>query len=302
MPIADRNWLSRWVLREPMLLFFAVGAGLFALAPRAERGDQVHLSRSSLRALEQVEARRRNLTELPADIAAAVRAQAVDDELLYREGLRLGLDKSDNIVRQRVIEKMLFLAEDLAGSARPIGDEELERYLAAHPEAFRRPSGVSFVHVFASGDIGQLIRLKPSLAAGTEGEAAQPPDAGDAFPLGRRVIDATLESVRVNYGPAFAAALETIPPGVWSAPVRSPYGHHLVKVLARSAGGAPALGEVRAQVRLAYLQERQERATAEFRRLVRARYRVTIDDGEGAAPAGGAFAGTAAAAAAREAD
>jgi hypothetical protein len=198
-----------------------------------------------------------------------------------------------------VIEKMLFLAEDLGGAARPVSDEELGRYLAAHPGAFRRPSVVSFIHVYSAADPGALARLRPTLAPGVDGDAALPPDVGDAFPIGRRVVDATLDSIRTSWGDGFAAALEALPIGAWSAPLPSRYGHHLVKVIARSAGGVPALDEVRGEVRMAYLQERKERATADFLRAVRARYRVDIDDGDGAVPAAGAFVGSAAA---READ
>jgi hypothetical protein len=42
----------------------------------------LHIRRSSLAALVQAEARRRHVGELTADESAAVRSQAIDDELL----------------------------------------------------------------------------------------------------------------------------------------------------------------------------------------------------------------------------
>lgn len=282
------------LLREPMVLFFAVGGLLFALAPRGERSDDVRVSARGLRSLVEAEARRRHVTELPPAAVAAVRARALDDELLYREGLRLGVDKNDNVVRQRVIEKMLFLAEDLAGDARPISDDELSAYLAAHAERFRRATVVSFVHVFSSAGPEPLARL--TLAPGTDDTAA--PNAGDAFALGRRVVDATLDAVGKSYGAAFAAEVSTLRPGVWSAPVRSAYGFHLVKVLARHDGGVPSLAELRGEVRIAYLQERKTRATAQFLRDLHARYHITVDEHDAA----DALVERSAAAASREAD
>jgi hypothetical protein len=284
MPPGRGLSIARWALREPLVLFFAVGGALFALAPRGERADQVHLSQRSLRSLEQAEARRLRVAELSAPAALRLRAQAVDDELLYREGLRLAVDRGDSVVRQRVIEKMLFLADDLAGAGRPVDDAELERYLEAHAAAFRRSTTVSFVQVFAAADAAPLERLRPTLPTGTTGEAAQPPAAGDAFPIGRRVVDAPIESIQKSYGAAVAAAAERLPPGEWSAPLRSSYGWHLIKVVARRDGGMPRLAEVRDDVRLAYLQERKQRATAELLERLRARYQVVIDDREGASP------------------
>jgi hypothetical protein len=279
---------SLW--REPMLWFFVVGGALFALAPR-ERGTsdgEVRISRRSLASLEAAEARRRHVTTLPLEVARAIRQQAIDDELLYREGLRLGVDKNDNIIRQRVIEKMLFLADDLAGSARPIGDGELAQYLAAHADRYRRPTVVSFVHVFAASDAAPLQHLAPTLPPGTDGAAAEPPAVGDAFALGRRVVDEPLPIVEKSYGPSFAATLTTLPLGIWSAPVQSQYGFHLVKVLARRDGGLPALDDVRGELRLAMTQERKARATAELLRSIREQQDVTVDDGADAVPVAGA--------------
>jgi hypothetical protein len=58
----------------------------------------------------------------------------------------------------------------------------------------------------------------------------------------------------------------------------------LVKILARREGGTPSLAEVRAEVRLDYLEERKTRATQEFLRSLRGRYHVVIDDGPAASP------------------
>jgi hypothetical protein len=276
------------VIREPLVWFFAAGATLFALAPRESREhDELHVSRASLTSLELAEARRRHVRALPPNVAATVRQQAIDDELLYREGLRLGVDKNDNVIRQRVIEKMLFLAEDLGGAARPVDDAELEQYLEEHAAQFRRAAQVSFIHVFSAADAESLARLRPSLPAGIDSDAAVPPNAGEAFPVGRRVIDTPLAALARSWGGEFAAQLAQLPIGEWSAPVRSQYGFHLVKVLARSDAAMPSLAEVHDAVRAAYLQERKARGTADFLRSVHERHPVVIDDSPDALPVGG---------------
>ncbi len=277
-----RIW--RALVREPLVLFFAIGGLLFAVAPRdrapGHTDGVVHLSRSSLESLVAAEARRQHVAALPPNVAAGVRAQAIDDELLYREGLRVGVDRNDNIVRQRVIEKMQLLAEDLAGSSRPVSDDELERYRAAHARELMRPAAVSFVHVFSSNGAAPLATL-----ALPPGPDDQPPAVGDAFALGRRVVDANADVVRQRYGAAIADAVFHQPLGVWSAPLPSPYGFHRVKVFARHEGGPPSLNEVRGTIQLAYLQERRAHANADLLRSIRARYHVVVDDHAGALPA-----------------
>jgi hypothetical protein len=261
--------------------FFVIGGLLFALGRRVERNDHVlHVRRESLTSLMQAEARRRHLRELPTEDAAALRERAIDDELLYRDGLRLGVDKNDTIVRQRVIEKMRFLAEDVAGGARPITDAELAQYMGTHAAKYARPAQVSFVHVFSATAPGELARVLPTLPPGIEGDASTPPAVGDPFPLGRRVVDAPLAAVEQSYGPGFRDALTRLPVGAWSEPLESRYGYHLVKVIARRAGGPPAFAEVRSQVRVDFVQEAKARAAEELLRSIRDRYTVTIDDRE----------------------
>ena len=79
-----------------------------------------------------------------------------------------------------------------------------------------------------------------------------------------------------DYGPDFARALESNPVGVWSGPVPSPYGWHLVKIESRKARLTPPLDEVRDQVKDAFLAEARKRANADFLRKLRQRYRVEV--------------------------
>ena len=46
-------------------------------------------------------------------------ATYIDEEILYREGVKLGLEKDDLIVKRRVVQKMRFLLEDMTPIAPP---------------------------------------------------------------------------------------------------------------------------------------------------------------------------------------
>ena len=43
----------------------------------------------------------------------------IKEEVLYREGLVMGLDKDDTIVKRRMAQKVQFLAEDVATAHEP---------------------------------------------------------------------------------------------------------------------------------------------------------------------------------------
>jgi hypothetical protein len=62
----------------------------------------------------------------------------VHQKILYREGLALGLDKGDEIVRRRMAQKIQFLAEDVAAQYAPT-DAELRAWFDDNKGLFEEP-------------------------------------------------------------------------------------------------------------------------------------------------------------------
>lgn len=106
------RWWRRW-LAEPLLHFLALAALIFALdaalrAPEAGPTLVVPLgvqdeARQLLRAGSDREPD-------PAQLQPLL-DRWVRQEALYREGLALGLDRGDRVIRERVAEKALRLTE-----------------------------------------------------------------------------------------------------------------------------------------------------------------------------------------------
>jgi hypothetical protein len=67
----------------------------------------------------------------------------VKEEILYREGLALGLDKDDEIVRRGMAQKMQFLAEDVAAQHAPT-DTELRAWFDQNKRLFEEPPRLGF--------------------------------------------------------------------------------------------------------------------------------------------------------------
>ena len=205
-----------WVASCRLLHFAALGGAIFALTPRAHAGRDVEIPAESLDALHSAEARRLGQASLSPGKIREVDERAVEDEVLYREALRLGLDVGDPIVRQRLIQKVLFLAEDLGGASRAPTDDELRAYYAATQDAWARPTTFHFVHVFASSE-SRALALRAEVEQHAEPGA---PNLGEALPFPR---DATLtrERISATYGAEFAEQVSHAPLFAWSAPVRS---------------------------------------------------------------------------------
>src|ERR671922_2585228 len=127
---ATRGMRRAWPawLREPLLHFAILGGVLFAVDHAvASREDDPRIIRIDPTVDAQAvqvfqEARGRAPTD---EELFALRRVWLDNEVLYREGLALGLDKGDKAIRERVIFKALSLID--ANIKRPVVDESAIR-------------------------------------------------------------------------------------------------------------------------------------------------------------------------------
>jgi len=197
----------------------------------------------------------------------------VHDEILFRQGLAMGLDQNDEIVRRRIIQKMQFLLEDLQVPPEP-DTRQLQVYYRSHAALYRLPARASFSHVYFSPDRGDasarsraqaaLITLQPAATAGRSTPVSVPeraPRLGDPFPDLYDFADYSQAQVEHLFGPTqFAASLFSVPTGKWAGPFKSAYGWHLVYVQSRAAAREQPFAAIRDKVRADYLLDSQKRA------------------------------------------
>jgi hypothetical protein len=232
-------------------LFWLYGA----LVP-TDAAHVIALSPADIDALRLDQRRRVGTDPTPAEDAAIV-DRFVDDEVLYREALAMGLDRGDIIVRRRLLQKMEFLLEGLHPIPEPT-DAELQAYLTAHVERYRTPARIGVTHVFVSRDRhgadaeAVATALRAQLEAG-----ADPATLGDPFLRGRELRAQSEQDLSGIFGPAFARAAVELPLQEWSRPVTSSYGLHLVRVRDRAPAEVPALARIRATVLQDWSEERR---------------------------------------------
>src|SRR5262245_27273196 len=90
-------WIAvgRAILTDRLTHFVVLGAVIFAIAPRPESVRDIAIENATLKAFEQAQAERQGAPRLSPEQLDAVRARAIEDEILYREARRLGLDTDD---------------------------------------------------------------------------------------------------------------------------------------------------------------------------------------------------------------
>lgn len=268
--------------RSPLLVFLLLGIGAFAgerwLAERGEGRRVVTVTDEQVTALRARWDAQWGRAPTDRELRGLI-DEAVREEILYREALRLSLDRGDPIVRRRLAQKMTFLIEDNAEAPAPT-DRAVEEYFAAHAERYREPVRTTFRHVFLRrdrpGDPQQdASALLRELQSGPEEHWRR---AGDPFLLLREYTDRTGREIAELFGADFAAALDGLAVGGWHGPVRSTHGTHLVRVLGRSAPPPPALDAVRERVEKDLTEAQRSERNRDALAALRERYDVQRPD------------------------
>jgi len=277
--------VKRW-LREPLLHFLLLGAVLFAIYGYLHRGRggvessrQIALTLDDLRTMEAYFESQWHRQPTPQEFQAMVEDK-IREEVLYREGLAMGLDKDDTIVKRRMAQKMQFLAEDVASAHEP-STAELKAWFDKNSQKFALPSRYSFRHLYfspdkrgknAQEDAGQTLAKIAGQAEDSKLAAA----LADPFMFQDYYGDRTPEAIAKEFGPQFAVALEKLKPGSWQGPVESGYGWHLAFIDTVIPGRVPAFEEIEPDVKTAWLGEQKAQAWQKSYGEMRAKYVVLL--------------------------
>lgn len=273
----------RRMAREPLIHFFAVGLVLFVLAEHHRIQSDTYRIVVTPERVRQLAAGYR--AEYGADPTPQALEQLVghdlDLEVLYREGLARKLDRDDEIVRRRVVQKMQFLQQDLAPPAEP-GEASLQAYYQAHRAQYATPASVSFSHIYVSDEHGGAEagrRRAQAILDGLPAALARAPERGDSFPDLYDYSGFGPDQARRLFGDSeLSRRLFAAPPGRWAGPFRSAYGWHLVRVQSQAPARALPFAEARERVRADLIASDQAAANRRGFESLKSRFIIVRDD------------------------
>ncbi|HEX9877193.1 MAG TPA: peptidylprolyl isomerase [Gammaproteobacteria bacterium] len=279
-PAARQRQALDSLLRDPLVHFIVLGAaifGLFAVLDRAspDESRRIVVSEAEIASLWQAMAMLYGQAPTEAELYQLVEPM-IREEVLYREALALGLDRDDSRVRQRLVEKMTFLTDDLFAAHEPM-EEELEAFFEANGASFDEPARVSFEQLYFSPSLhGESLVTDAEAALRRLAEGGEV--RGDESGLAPALEDVSEQELRAELGQSFAAEVLALDAdGAWHGPLRSQFGVHLVRLSGRSEARRPRLDEVREQVVEALLRQRRQQANDAAYAQLRDRYEIVIE-------------------------
>lgn len=239
----------RAALREPLLHFVLLGGLLFSLHRAWSTGDlpQERVTVDAQRRRELTALFEQRMQRKPsAEELAASEQRWIEEEVLFREGVRLDLVRSDPELRDQLIARMRAMLQGSLSGTTP-SDAELEAFHATQRDRYRVPAVLTFIEY-----------LVPTGSRADDGarELLRRLRAGE--PTGLIPVTSSRRSraeLVALYGEELTDKIDALPLESWQI-IRSLRGLHVVRVTERREAQDPSWREVRARVASDLLAER----------------------------------------------
>lgn len=273
---------NRW-RSEPLFHFLLIGLALFIayslIAPKAPQtsANRIELTADDLNQLRISWAAQWQRPPTPDEMRGLI-DEKVRQEIFFREGLALGLDQGDEIVKRRMAQKMEFLTEDVSTVSAPTS-ADLKAWFEKNSSRFTLPGLITFRHVYFSPDV-RGRKAKDDAARALEKLSSDPAAtaaSGDRFMFQNYYADNSPEQVAKVFGTQFAESIFKLKSGVWQGPVESGLGWHLVRIEAITPGRVPAFDEVdSSQLKSEWVSDQRAESKSQSFEVMKKRYKVIL--------------------------
>ena len=266
------------IFKEPLFQFLLIallllgGERLINAADYADQQYQILVDDQVLVQFMQLRAK----TFKPEEAMAALKALSAEDrqrlvddyarnEALFREAMALNLDKNDQVIRRRLIQKMDYLAQGFYDEVAPLTEADLQTYYKEHRQDYKKPASATFTHVFISSEKRSVeeaknlaVELHRQLIA-EQVPFENAPGYGERFLYHRNYVNRDDDEIGSHFSNGFQQQLFDYQiSDQWQGPVQSNYGWHLVLLVKNTPAYIPEFTEIASTVFADAQRQRQQ--------------------------------------------
>ena len=266
------------IFSEPLFQFLLIallllgGERLINAADYADQQYQILVDDQVLLQFMQLRAK----TFKPEEAMAALTAMSAEDrqrlvddyarnEALFREAMALNLDKNDQVIRRRLIQKMDYLAQGFYDEVAPLTEADLQTYYKEHRQDYKKPASATFTHVFISSEKRSVeeaknlaVELHRQLIA-EQVPFENAPGYGERFLYHRNYVNRDDDEIGSHFSNGFQQQLFDYQiSDQWQGPVQSNYGWHLVLLVKNTPAYIPEFTEIASTVFADAQRQRQQ--------------------------------------------
>jgi hypothetical protein len=243
--------MVRRAAREPLVHFLVLGTLLFVanavLTPAIPKERLIEVTPEVRQSIVDTYKEATNHEPTPDELNRLIDTWILN-EITYREALAQGLDKGDDMIRERIMQKMRLLIFSNITVEQPT-ETDLEAWLDSRRARFDVPERLSFFDLPIGGPDAQAEAEETlrQIRSGTEPESVRARAQG----LAQR----PRSSVEEVFGKPFVDALVELPLGSWQA-LAGDQGWHIVRLDEIAPGRPVTVDEVRSALIGDWQQER----------------------------------------------
>ena len=147
----------------------------------------------------------------------------VNEEILYQEALKLGLNQNDKIIKRRLIQKLEFYKE--SENLNKVKEENIIEYYNENINSYKLNKRYSFKHIFFSDPKNNYENIKLVLL---DIENTPNKEIGEPFIHGDSFIEKDKAAIDSDFGSGFSENIINLEKNTWQGPFKSIYGDHLI--------------------------------------------------------------------------
>lgn len=193
----------------------------------------------------------------------------VNEEILYREAIKLGLDKNDRIIKRRLAQKVEFLKQDTDAP----NSEDLENFYNENKSKYVVEDLYTFSHHFFSKENNPYDQARKGLSDILNGAKID----SDPFILGDDLKLIPKNDIQKNFGISFYEKLIKVEENKWSEPIASDYGVHIVFLRNKVSGYIPGLNQIYQKVYSDFVIMKRRENVINFLDEIKQDYEVIIN-------------------------
>ena len=149
-------------MKYKVLIFFIIGICLYLVDTAMSADEDKNIFVSDQEIISLISAWKSQVGRDPTDDELArIINNLIDEEILYREALLLGLDQEDTIIKRRLAQKISFLKEESIPEIPTI--KELNKYYENNKEKYYIEPSFTFTHYYFSENNNSLKRSQQAL-------------------------------------------------------------------------------------------------------------------------------------------
>ncbi len=245
MPSTDvpRNSALASLAREPLLHFLLIGALLFAVhaavTPSVNKERLIEVTPQVRQSIIDLYKEKHDIEPSKAELTRLI-DNWILNEVTYREALAQGLDRGDDMIRERIMQKMRLLVFGNVTVEEPTRQQLLDWFEERRAQ-YDVPDVVSFFEVPFTGPEAehQAKTTLQQIESGSEPEEVR---------LRAQIFaDRPRPSIDSSFGKAFIDQIAALPTGKWTT-LQSPDGWHIVRLDSFNPGHAARLDDIQTQL------------------------------------------------------